>query len=101
MKFSLKERCKTYSFWFAILSALVLLVQAIGEPLGLTISQETYISVINAVLGVFVVFGIISDPTDKTTTEETTTTGTTTEETTETTDEDADETTENTTTTDS
>lgn len=67
MKFSLKERCKTYSFWFAILSAVLLLVQAIGEPLGLTISEDTYMSIINAVLGVFVVLGIISDPTDKTT----------------------------------
>ena len=65
MKFDLKERSKAYSFWFAILSALFLLIQAIGEPLGLVISEETYMSVINSLLGIFVVLGIISDPTKK------------------------------------
>ena len=65
MKFDLKERCKSYSFWLAIASALFLLIQAIGKPLGLDISEEVYMSIINAVLGIFVVFGIISDPTKK------------------------------------
>lgn len=63
MKFDLKERCKSYSFWLAIASAVFLLIQAIGKPLGLEVSEEVYMSIINAVLGIFVVFGIISDPT--------------------------------------
>jgi len=71
MKFNLKERFKTYSFWFAILSAVFLLIQAIGEPLGLKINEDTYMSIVNSVLGIFVVLGIISDPTDKNESEET------------------------------
>lgn len=65
MKFKLKDRCKTYSFWFSIASAIFLIVQAIGEPLGLKISEESYMSIINSVLGFFVVLGIITDPTEK------------------------------------
>lgn len=56
---------KTYSFWLGLSSAILLLVQAIGEPLGLKINEAQYMAIINAILGVFVVLGIISNPSSK------------------------------------
>ena len=62
MKFNFNEQKKSYSFWLSIASAIFLLVQAIGKPLGLNINEEIYMSIINAVLGIFVVLGILTYP---------------------------------------
>lgn len=62
MSTALKNRLKNYSFWVSLASAVLLLVQAIGKPLGLIINEEIYMSIVNSVLGVFVVLGIISHP---------------------------------------
>ncbi len=62
MSEKLKNRLKNYSFWVSLASAILLLVQAIGKPLGLVINEEIYMSIVNSVLGVFVVLGIISHP---------------------------------------
>ena len=62
MNSTLKNRLKSYSFWVSLASAILLLVQAIGKPLGLVINEEIYMSIVNSVLGVFVVLGIISHP---------------------------------------
>ena len=45
-------------------SAIFLIVQAIGKPLGLKISEDYFMSVVNAILGALVVFGIISRPSE-------------------------------------
>lgn len=57
-----KKRFKSYSFWVSLASAILLLVQTVGRPLGLIIDEATYMSIVNSVLGVFVVLGIISHP---------------------------------------
>lgn len=57
-----KNKLKSYSFWVSLASAILLLVQTIGRPLGLVIDESTYMSIVNSVLGVFVVLGIISHP---------------------------------------
>ena len=62
MSTAFKNRLKTYSFWVSLASAVLLLVQTIGRPLGLMIDEALYMSVVNSVLGVFVVLGIISHP---------------------------------------
>ena len=62
MSVTLKNRLKNYSFWVSLASAILLLVQAVGKPLGLVINEEIYMSIVNSVLGVFVVLGIISHP---------------------------------------
>ena len=62
MSSALKNRLKNYSFWVSLASAILLLVQAIEKPLGLVINEEIYMSIVNSVLGVFVVLGIISHP---------------------------------------
>lgn len=58
----LKERFKTYSFWFAVLSALFLIIQATLKPFGITISEDKVMVFINGILGAFVVAGIIQSP---------------------------------------
>jgi len=52
-----KPMYKTYSFWLGLSSALLLLIQTIGEPLGLNINEAQYMAIVNAVLGIFVVLG--------------------------------------------
>ncbi len=58
------KKINTYSFWVSLSSAMLILVQAVGRPLGLEIDEEVYMSVINSVLGVFVLVGIVpkADP---------------------------------------
>ena len=58
----LKNKLKSYSFWVSLASAILLLIQTIGRPLGLVIDESTYTSIVNSVLGIFVVLGIISHP---------------------------------------
>lgn len=62
MSQSIKNRLKTYSFWVSLASAILLLIQSVGKPLGLVLNEELYMSIVNSVLGVFVVLGIISHP---------------------------------------
>ncbi len=62
MKKEFKARLKTYSFWVSLASAILLLFQSIAKPLGLHIDEIVYMSVVNSALGVFVVLGIISHP---------------------------------------
>jgi len=53
------KKINTYSFWVSLSSAMLILVQAVGKPLGLEIDEEVYMSVINSVLGAFVLVGIV------------------------------------------
>lgn len=62
MKDSIKNKIKSYSFWVSLASAILLLIQTIGRPLGLLIDESMYMSIVNSVLGVFVVLGIVSHP---------------------------------------
>lgn len=50
----------SYRFWLSVASACLLLFQAVGKPLGLDVNEEIYMSFVNAILGVFVLFGIIA-----------------------------------------
>ena len=53
------KKINTYSFWVALSSAILILVQVVGRPLGLEIDEEVYMSVVNSVLGIFVLIGIV------------------------------------------
>ena len=57
---NLKQKIKTQSFWVGLSSAILLLFQALLKPLNIQISEEQYISIINAFLGVFLFLGIIN-----------------------------------------
>ncbi len=53
------KKINTYSFWVSLSSALLIIVQAVGRPLGYEVDTEVYMSVINSVLGAFVLVGIV------------------------------------------
>jgi len=64
MKKGFFGKINTYSFWVSLSSALLIIVQAVGKPLGLEVDTEVYMSVINSVLGVFVLVGIVPKTTN-------------------------------------
>ena len=55
---NMKERLKSYSFWMAILSAILIFVQTLGAKIDMQVSEN----IINAFLGIFVVLGVIDKP---------------------------------------
>lgn len=54
------KRVKNYGFWLSMVSAIVILLQALGLKVNLPYVNE----VVTAVLGVLVMLGIVSNPTD-------------------------------------
>lgn len=66
-KINWRVRVKSKSFWLGVISALILLVQAVLAPLGLTIDFGTIgnygVTVVNAVFGLLAVLGVVNDPT--------------------------------------
>jgi len=56
------KKINTYSFWVSLSSALLIIVQAVGRPLGYEVDTEVYMSIINSVLGAFVLVGIVPKP---------------------------------------
>lgn len=63
-----KTRIKNKAFWVALVPALVLLVQMVGNVFGLDMSELTGLSnqlldVINALFAVLAILGVAVDPT--------------------------------------
>lgn len=67
MKINWKVRAKKKSFWLALVPAVVLLVQIIGNWFGYDIAAELLnaeaVKFINALFAVLVILGIVNDPT--------------------------------------
>ena len=61
---NLKNRVKTYAFWVALSSAVVVLVQSIGKLFGFEIESSTIENVIMSICGVLIVLGIVTNSTD-------------------------------------
>lgn len=61
---NLKNRIKTYAFWVALSSAVVVLVQSIGKLFGFEIESSTIENVIMSICGVLIVLGIVTNSTD-------------------------------------
>lgn len=62
MSEDIKQKLKSYKFWISASSALFLVCEAVLKIFGVTISEDSFMTVINAVLGVFVLLGIVSVP---------------------------------------
>ena len=58
----MKEKIKSYGFWTALAGALVVLVDALGDLFGFSISDEIVSGVVMAVAGVLVVLGVVTMP---------------------------------------
>ncbi|MEF2293154.1 phage holin [Virgibacillus dokdonensis] len=69
MKINWKVRMQKKSFWIALVSAVILLAQIVGEWFGYTLAADLInaeaTKFINAVFGVLVILGIVNDPTTK------------------------------------
>lgn len=54
-------------FWLSLIPAVLLLVQAIGAPLGLVLDfgelGNQLLAIVNAVFAVLAILGIVNDPT--------------------------------------
>lgn len=64
-----KVRVKNKNFWIALIPALIVLAQAIGQLFGVQIDlseiNENLLKVVNALFGVLTIIGIVTDPTTK------------------------------------
>jgi phi LC3 family holin len=62
-----KLRIKNKTFWLALIPAILLLIQAVAATFGYTLDLgelgNNLIAVVNAVFGVLVILGIVTDPT--------------------------------------
>lgn len=59
------SKWRNYGLWISLASAVILAVQAFGSILGYQIAPEKYdeiMTAFNALLGVLVVLGIVSNP---------------------------------------
>lgn len=54
---NLKSKVRNYGFWISIISAVLIIVQALGFNVNIPVIKEILV----AVCGVFVALGIISD----------------------------------------
>ena len=62
-----RVRVKNKLFWTSIIPAVLLLIQTIAATLGFSLNLgelgNNLLSVVNAVFGVLVILGIVTDPT--------------------------------------
>ncbi len=62
-----KVRLVNKNFWLSLIPAVLLLVQAVGAPLGMTLDfgelGNQLLAVVNAVFAVLAILGIVQDPT--------------------------------------
>lgn len=66
----MSKKFKSFNFWLGLFSAILILIQSVLKPFGLQISEDVYMSIVNALLSVFVVLGVISNPKDETANED-------------------------------
>lgn len=59
------EKFKSYRFWIAFLSAIVLVVQNLAKQMGFEVSDEVALSVANSICSLLVFVGIIDKPAKK------------------------------------
>lgn len=58
----MKEKIKSYSFWTALAGALVIFVNALGKVFGFAIEDDLIYSLVMAIAGILVVFGVVTMP---------------------------------------
>lgn len=57
----MNNRFKTYAFWVALSSAVVVLVQSMGKLFGFEIESSVVENVIMSICGVLIVLGIVTN----------------------------------------
>ena len=69
MQLNWMVRIKNKNFWLTLIPAVLLLIQAIAAPLGMTLDfgelGNQLLAIVNAVFAVLAILGIVNDPTTK------------------------------------
>lgn len=67
MNINWKVRLVNKNFWLSLIPAVLLLIQAVGAPLGMTLDfgelGNQLLAIVNAVFAVLAILGIVQDPT--------------------------------------
>ena len=67
MQINWKVRIANKDFWMSMIPAVLILIQAIGAPLGLVLDfgelGNQLLAIVNAVFAVLAILGIVNDPT--------------------------------------
>jgi phi LC3 family holin len=67
MNINWKVRLVNKNFWLSLIPAVLLLIQAIAAPLGMTLDfgelGNQLLAIVNAVFAVLAILGIVQDPT--------------------------------------
>jgi phi LC3 family holin len=62
-----KVRIKNKTFWMTLIPAILLLIQVVAAPFGLTLDfgelGNQLLAIVNAIFAVLVILGIVEDPT--------------------------------------
>lgn len=58
----IKNLIRSYSFWTALASALVILIGALGRAFGFEIEEKLVTDIVMSVAGLLVVFGVVTLP---------------------------------------
>ncbi len=58
----IKNLIRSYSFWTALASALVILIGALGRAFGFEIEEKLVTDIVMSIAGLLVVFGIVTLP---------------------------------------
>ena len=69
MQLNWMVRIKNKNFWLTLIPAVLLLIQAVAAPLGMTLDfgelGNQLLAIVNAVFAVLAILGIVNDPTTK------------------------------------
>lgn len=67
MQINWKVRIANKDFWMSMIPAVLILIQAIGAPLGFVLDfgelGNQLLAIVNAVFAVLAILGIVNDPT--------------------------------------
>lgn len=64
-KTSIKERLKSWAVWVSVLGAVGVILNSVGVFEKLGIDSATFDVIVNAVGTILITFGILNNPTDK------------------------------------
>ena len=62
---SKQNRFRSWVMWSGIAGALWLMVSALGLPQRIGLTDETYITVVNAIGAILTLLGVVNNPTDR------------------------------------
>lgn len=55
----MKNKFKSYTFWLALVGAVIILINTLGTTFGFGVDEVAITSIATAVLGIFVTLGIV------------------------------------------